>query len=161
MCLPIRCLETGSIKPFFCHCLRICCKRYLATAAVYRFTALEWLYTPQHLDMSTSPTLMFPSRLLLINNRFIGCCTVSMLRSANFVNEEVIWRSASWRNGHRVTVISVSHSQLDVTYWNLTKWLEIKAELRCKNWIFITVVTRACCLANSWRVPVPPWLQQP
>jgi hypothetical protein len=28
--------------------VRLCCERYLATAAVYRIIALQWVYTPQH-----------------------------------------------------------------------------------------------------------------
>jgi hypothetical protein len=35
---PIRCLETGCITSFCC-CVRVCCRRYLATVAVYRVTA--------------------------------------------------------------------------------------------------------------------------
>jgi hypothetical protein len=34
--LPSFCLEKGCITPLFCCCVRVCCERYIATAAVYR-----------------------------------------------------------------------------------------------------------------------------
>jgi hypothetical protein len=48
-CLPIRCLETGSITLLFYSRVRVCCGRYLATATVYRVTAYQRIYTPQYL----------------------------------------------------------------------------------------------------------------
>jgi hypothetical protein len=46
-CLPNRCLETGCIAQFFYCCVRVCCGRYLATAATYTVTAYQRVYTPQ------------------------------------------------------------------------------------------------------------------
>jgi hypothetical protein len=37
VCVPIRCLETVCITPFYC-CMLVCCGCYLATAAVYGVT---------------------------------------------------------------------------------------------------------------------------
>jgi hypothetical protein len=39
-CLPNRCLQTDCINPSFYCCVRVCWGRYLATATVYRITAL-------------------------------------------------------------------------------------------------------------------------
>jgi hypothetical protein len=41
------CLEMGCITPFCC-CVRVCCRCYLATAAVYRVTALQQVYMLQY-----------------------------------------------------------------------------------------------------------------
>jgi hypothetical protein len=43
-CLPSRCLETGCITPLFYCCVLVCCRRYLATAAVYSYRLVTGLY---------------------------------------------------------------------------------------------------------------------
>jgi hypothetical protein len=47
-CLPIRCLETGCITQLFHCCVRVCCWRQLATAAVQRATAQQRVYASQY-----------------------------------------------------------------------------------------------------------------
>jgi hypothetical protein len=53
------CLKTSCITPLFYCCMHVCCGHYLATAAVYRVTAYQWVSIPQYYICKTDiqPTI--------------------------------------------------------------------------------------------------------